>query len=404
MSKSLIAHSPDLLRLRDEGYHVAVKHGHLVVSQVPYVNASRRVLRGILISDLNLAGEVTTAPNNHVAHFAGECPCDSSGASLDKVVINHTRHELVPGIPTGHMLSNKPTGPDGMRQYTDYYEKMTTYINLLLTHAHALDATVTANVYPAVAAEDEDSVFLYEDTASSRAQITVVTQKLALPRIAIIGLGGTGSYILDLVAKTPIRDIHLFDGDKFLQHNAFRAPGAASLEELQTQPFKVNHFAIQYGKMRRGIIPHPYFIDDTNISELAGFSFVFLSFDKGKSKRHIVQKLEEFGVPFTDVGMGVDLVDGSLGGVLRVTTSTPQQRDHLHSDNVIPFTNGDANDDYSRNIQIADLNALNAALAVVKWKKLFGFYHDIRHEHHSTYTVDVDMLTNEVNAVEKLAS
>ena len=53
-----------------------------------------------------------------------------------------------------------------------------------------------------------------------------------------MGLGGTGSYVLDLVAKTPVWEIHLFDGDAFLQHNAFRSPGAPSLDELEAQPPK----------------------------------------------------------------------------------------------------------------------------------------------------------------------
>ena len=41
------------------------------------------------------------------------------------------------------------------------------------------------------------------------------------------------------------------------------------------------------------------------------------------------------------------------------------------------------------------LNALNAALAVVRWKKLFGFYVDLEREHHCTYTVDGNAMTNE---------
>ena len=53
-----------------------------------------------------------------------------------------------------------------------------------------------------------------------------VTRKLSLKNVAIVGLGGTGSYVLDLVAKTPVRQIHLDDGDMFLQHNAFGSPSA----------------------------------------------------------------------------------------------------------------------------------------------------------------------------------
>ena len=41
------------------------------------------------------------------------------------------------------------------------------------------------------------------------------------------------------------------------------------------------------------------------------------------------------------------------------------------------------------------IDALNAALAVIKWKKLFGFYLDLDDEHHCTYTLDGNMLLNE---------
>jgi len=90
----------------------------------------------------------------------------------------------------------------------------------------------------------------------------------------------------------------------------------------------------------------------------------------------------------------VQEVGGALLGILRVTTSTRERRDHVRAGR-IPFTDGAVNNDYSRNIQIADLNALNAALAVIKWKKLFGFYLDLDREHHSTYTIDGNMLTND---------
>jgi hypothetical protein len=93
--------------------------------------------------------------------------------------------------------------------------------------------------------------------------------------------------------------------------------------------------------------------------------------------------------------MGVQLVDDSLLGVLRITVSSNQKRDHIKSKARIPFSDGDVNNDYSRNIQIADLNALNAALAVIKWKKLIGFYRDLENEHFSTYTIDGNKLINE---------
>ena len=94
--------------------------------------------------------------------------------------------------------------------------------------------------------------------------------------------------------------------------------------------------------------------------------------DAGEAKRLIVHKLEEIGAAFVDVGMGLELDDGSLGGILRVTASTPDRRDHVHQGR-IPFAGGGKDDIYASNIQVADLNALNAVLAVVKWKKIRRF-------------------------------
>ena len=61
----------------------------------------------------------------------------------------------------------------------------------------------------------------------------------------------------------------------------------------------------------------------------------------------------------------------------------------------IPCSEADVENEYDKNIQIADLNALNATLAVIKWKKLFGFYADHEHEHFSTYTIDCNLLTSD---------
>ena len=58
----------------------------------------------------------------------------------------------------------------------------------------------------------------------------------------------------------------------------------------------------------------------------------------------------------------------------------------------------DEDDLYSRNIQVADLNALNAALAVGRWKRMSGFYLDLENEHHTVYVVDGNQLLNEETA------
>jgi ThiF family len=388
MSNTLIARSPDLRRLRNEGYNIEVREGFLILKDVPYMNNKREVLRGTLVSKLNLAGDVTNAPDTHAAFFAGECPCDQNSAPLSKIITGSSRQELAPGVTVDHSFSAKPPEPD-----PDYFEKMSRHVTILSGPARAISPGVTAQTYAPVATfADDGSVFNYVETASSRAEIGMVQKKLELAKVAIVGLGGTGSYVLDLVAKTPVREIHLFDGDTFLQHNAFRAPGAPSIETLQQKPLKVVYLRDIYARMRRGIVVHEKYVDTETAKELQGMAFVFLCIDGGPAKAAIIAALNEADVPFVDTGMGIELIDGALSGILRVTTASRERREHVGQR--IPVATGDANNDYGKNIQIADLNALNAALAVIKWKKLFSFYADLEHEHHCSYTTDGNAMSN----------
>jgi hypothetical protein len=234
-------------------------------------------------------------------------------------------------------------------------------------------------------------VFRYHDAATSRSGLSAVSAQLALDKIAIVGLGGTGSYILDLVAKTPVREIHLFDGDVLLAHNAFRAPGAASREELLESPTKVEYFAKKYGAMRRHIAAHPIRVDADNVSELQGMNFVFLAMDAGPAKRAIVEQLQSWQTPFVDSGMNVQRIANSLRGTVRVTTGQPGQYGHL--DQRISYTDVNANE-YDWNIQTADLNMLTAAMAVLKWKKLYGYYLDTTAELNAQYVVARNKIFN----------
>jgi hypothetical protein len=82
-----------------------------------------------------------------------------------------------------------------------------------------------------------------------------------------------------------------------------------------------------------------------------------------------------------------------LGGIVRVTASTERKRDHFRSR--VSLGDGAGRNEYNGNIQVADLNSLNAALAVIKWKKTLGFYRDLKSEHHSQFSTDTSLLVNE---------
>lgn len=388
VSQSLISRNEDLRRLREDGYDIEIRSSCLVLRDVPYVNGRREVNRGVLVSSLSLAGDVTQRPDPHTIRFGGELPCHADGSPMHQLVNESSVNRLDDSLETHHTFSQKP--PCGY--YQNYYDKMTTYERILSSQARAIDPSVMAQTYKVEEPDDERSPFRYLDTASGRAEITIVSQKLALPRIAIIGLGGTGAYVLDLVAKTPVGEIHVFDGDKMSTHNAFRSPGAASLDELRAQPLKTDYFSGKYGQMRKGIVPHGYYLDQSNVAELQGMAFVFLCIDRGPAKAPIVAALEGYKIPFIDVGMGIYVKTDSLGGTMTVTASTAGKRDHFRQR--VSFADR-GEDAYDTNIQIADLNALNATLAVVRWKKMYGFYLDLEKEHFGAYTIESNSLIGE---------
>lgn len=390
MSSSALARSPDLKRLRDEGYEVRIQSEHLLVSHVPYVNSRREVRFGTLISNLNVDPQgVAITPNTHVSHWDGEHPCTKDGIEIVQIKHQSADQELAKGLVSRHSFSCKP--PDG---YRDYHSKMTRYIEMISAPARAIDPSVTACTFAPVAEEacDEASVFHYVDTATSRSGILAIAERLKPLKVGIIGLGGTGAYILDLVAKTPVREIHLFDGDEFLQHNAFRAPGAPSLEDLCRKPLKTEYLKEQYGRMHRKIISHATYVDGSNVEHVLGLDFVFVCIDRGRVKESLYARMEERGLSFIDVGMGVTAESGALVGVVRTTLSTSAKRDHVRRR--VPFGDG-PDDDYASNIQIAELNMLNAAFAVLKWKKLYGVYNDVEREHTSLFSINVNQLLSE---------
>jgi tRNA A37 threonylcarbamoyladenosine dehydratase len=378
-----LSRSADLTRLRDEGYEISLRGDFLVVSHVPYVTAARTVAYGTLVSTLNFAGDTTTTPETHVMNFAGEVPCDADGNRLDSLINLEQTQEQVSGVTTSFMFSSKPASG----QYPDYYAKVSTYVAILEHQAQRIDPSATARSYAPTVDDDEDSVFLYADTASSRAGIRTISAKLEIRRVALVGLGGTGAYVLDLLAKTPIKEIHLFDGDRFHQHNAFRSPGAATWDELATNPFKVDYLASRYSPMRRQIVAHPVHVTPQNLHELDGMQFVFLSVDDGPAKRTIVTHLETRGIDFIDVGMGLYTADDRLGGIVRTTLSRNHPSSRSAARARISFADETGNE-YRSNIQIADLNALNAAAAVIAFKKHLGFYLDLDPADTSTFTVD----------------
>lgn len=363
-----------------------IQNRWLLVKRVPYLNKDMEIRYGVIVSDIEMIGnDVKVNLSNHPIYFAGEQPYRIDGERLNPN--NSNKIELFPGFTVDFYFSYKLNRP-----YTDYYEKMSHYVHLFSKHAFKKDPSVTCNVGSLTVVPD-NLPFRYSDCNTLSPEGTILFEKFFGMKIGIIGLGGTGSYILDYICKTPVEEIHLFDGDYLHNKNAFRSPGATSIDDLKNIQRKTDYFAKEYDQIHKNIISHPEFIKPQNINILDSMSFVFISVDKSEIKELIVKHLESQKIGFIDVGMGIQIVDGAALGKIRTTLSTEEKREHIYEKQRIKFGEN-PNNEYSKLPQIAELNALNAAFAVIKWKKTIGFYHDRENEFHSQYLLPYNKILN----------
>lgn len=363
MSTSPFALDASTRRLLDEDYCLTFVGSHLVVEHVPYVTTERVVAYGRLALPVVFSGEtLQDGSGDHRIWFLGSQPCDESGRPLAGP--QPEAHGITPDLAANFMISSKPKIGN---TFANMYEKVTSYVRVLSHPAIALDPTATARPGSGWTEVPDGLPFLYRDTGTARAGTAALNDKFRGQRIGIIGLGGTGGYILDQVAKTWVDAISLFDGDVFDNHNAFRAPSAASVSELNERPNKADYFANLYSRMHTGITARAEFVTEDNLDLLSDCTFVFMAAADAEDKPAILSWLAERGIPCIEVGMGVRDEDGKLSGLLAVVNHFNQGMYDVE-----PVVGGV--NEYDRNIQTADLNALNAMLAVIEWKKFLGYY------------------------------
>ena len=379
MSQKLINLSEDLKRLQNEGYEIEVKNGYGIVSHIPYIKSDGEIDYGTLVSKIAFCGDKAKYDGNHVMYFSGEQPYHADGSEI--IQIKHSdNNTILAGVNIKRSFSSKPD-----KNYEDYYEKFVSYANIISHPAINKDSTVTAKTFRKVVT-DEQSTFQYVDTNSSRAGIDNCNMKLLDKKIAIIGLGGTGAYLLDYISKTNVAEIHLFDGDVFCQHNAFRSPGAASKEIFPNNIKKVQYYKENYQQIHKNIIGHDAFVDESNVNLLENMDFVFLCVDSGFARKIITDFLVIKEIPFIDTGMGLQNINNTINGQIRTSVF-----DKTNYNTISMYLNfdEDGEDVYNTNIQIAECNALNAAIAVIEWKKYFDFYSDANSQFQSIYSIEM---------------
>ena len=256
--------------------------------------------------------------------------------------------------------------------------------DMIHRYAKQVVGAVAAAGYSELATLALPDPFHIPNTFEARAAIAPVQDRIRGQSIAIIGLGGTGAYLLDLIAKTPVSEIHLLDSDCVDWHTFKRAPGAPTAKEIELvragSMLKVDYYHSKYAAFRDGIHPHPVQVDSSSMfTEFVSehpVNYAFVCIDQlteGDSARQdvVYRAVTEAGVPFIDSGVSITLEDCAVRGA--VTTSSYDAGSDAWED-AIPNARLKGGAPGYRNVQLPEVNAAAATLAVMEWRRRTGQY------------------------------
>lgn len=370
MFQKLVSRNPDLARLVERGYAVAFDQGHLILRDIPYLDLDANLQSGAIVSKLVAVDGEVMQQQDHQIYFAGSHPHNLQGQPIPNLGGGVTSIALAAehsDVVVQRSFSNKPKSTG---KFADHFAKIESYVTVISGPAIEKYG-VTPYTYRADRTEVTDPIFKLQDTLTSRAGIAEVNAGLANEKVAIIGLGGTGAFLLDYAVKARIPEIVGFDGDDFHVHNAYRSPGRLDDNELGRK--KADVYQARYEPFRQGLTLKATYITNESAKQLEGVTFVFVCVDKGSARNEIFDLLIELGIPFIDVGMGLKRKHGPISGMMRTTYFQLNTASELKAKGLAETADG-ADNLYRDNIQICELNALNASLAMIRYKQLREFY------------------------------
>ena len=302
-----------------------------------------------------------------------------------RITIAEERDGLVyqaDGTPIGNHLAGDGKTWSAIsihKGWSGHPEKDATANDLIHRYAKRIIGAVAKAGYSNVSFLTDSGPFRFPNTFEARAAIGPLQDRIRQQSIAIIGLGGTGAYLLDLIAKTPVLAIHGLDDDNMEWHNFMRAPGAPTNDELrQQEPLsKVKYYESRYTSLRERIHLHPTRVDDpTTFHQFLSdhpidFAFVCTGPSAIGRQDVIYCTLSERAIPFIDSGVNITVDEDGIKGA--VTTSF-YEAGSMEWRGAIPTSRVHGDFLGYRNVQLPEVNALAASLAVIEWRRRTAQY------------------------------
>ncbi len=131
-------------------------------------------------------------------------------------------------------------------------------------------------------------------------------------KVAIIGLGGTGSVVAQLLAHLGVHTLVLVDPDRVEETNLNRLVGAsaADIGASKVDVAARNILSINASATCKRIVADV--VDDDVAAKLADVDFIFACTDSMASRAVLNQLAYQYLIPCVDVGVGIGVADGKV--------------------------------------------------------------------------------------------
>ena len=221
-----------------------------------------------------------------------------------------------------------------------------------------------------------------------RANVGGVERSASRQAVAVLGAGGTGSHVIDLLVRTQVKRIVVVDDDTMELKNVMRCPGGITHEEMS----RIHAGGVrksEYHVKTRKAFPTEVIARNTLASRATGaelkeggvtFAFVCMGQKAGAEQGRqddVYEGLMEVGIPFIDTGISLAIE----GGVLRGSVTTIKCAGGSDTWKVdIPNAGLKGGEALYHNVQVPEINAIAAAFAILEWRRVTNQYRDEQEE------------------------
>src|SRR5882724_3171370 len=135
MLQSLVAHNEDVRRLVEKGYAAAFDTNHLVIRDIPYLDAEGKLRFGAIVTKLEFIDQQRVKQQDHQVFFAGSVPYGLDGKPVPNLSGGQytlTLSKDSEDVAVERSFSNKPKKTGA---YKDFFDKIESYVNQICVPA-----------------------------------------------------------------------------------------------------------------------------------------------------------------------------------------------------------------------------------------------------------------------------